>query len=39
MKIAAIALSLLGRISSFAAVGIIPSIAGFVLSLKWFLEN
>ncbi len=39
MKIAAIVLSLLGLISSFAAVGIIPSIAGFVLSLKWFLEK
>ena len=39
MKIASVVLSLLGLISSFAVVGIIPSIAGFVLSLKWFLEK
>lgn len=39
MKIAAIVLALVGLLTSFAAVGIIPSIAGFVLSLKWFLQK
>lgn len=39
MKIAAIILALVGLLTSFAAVGIIPSIAGFVLSLKWFLQK
>ena len=39
MKIAAIIFALVGLLTSFAAVGIIPSIAGFVLSLKWFLQK
>ncbi|MBO4912243.1 MAG: hypothetical protein J5504_05910 [Butyrivibrio sp.] len=39
MKIAAIVLAVLGLITSFAAIGIVPSIAGFALSLMWFLEK
>jgi len=39
MKIAAIILALIGLLSSFAVIGIMPSLAGFVLSMKWFIEK